>query len=596
MTKMIDHIEKSPINRLPFPLDWISRNPREVEKILSEMSVEDQARCVTQCPADQKQNLLTLSEQAEEVVYALPPEEIYQMVKVIGEGEALPVLSLVNCDQMQYIFDLEWWIGDKFQPKRALDWIVLLDKCDEAQTLEWFMTEEFDQKVMLMQALCKVYKQDEMTDSYADTEGLEHFSPDGIYDIFFKVQETGPIRKLLLLLWSNFPKVFNSLMEAIIWYPLTETVEKAYHWRMSRISDKGFPEIEEALGVYSPLDAESIKLQVPDAEDFSGAGDSSRVPPQYLLAQADISSFLGQCVAQLTDGNRLDAIHWELVCLANKVIVADREDPANIENREKIIHKVLGYINIALDLAAEGDLQKGKKLLERSWMQVLFQAGYHRLMSLKWQAESFLKEQGTYLDPLLTPFEKEQLTALIHRFPQVLHFVEEEETLEERNFETLDDILGADALLNRLAFMVRFSRQGLDLTESAMSRILIECDFPENKSNMDIITWMTTALARFSLFKEISCAPLPEVAAKSFLEVIFLPKIFNDEGRVCHDDIVQAFHDRLLQTPLAWTDENRAFLEIFIQRCVQNLEQQFGHLDLKSKIDWKYTHGLCLKL
>ena len=83
MTKIIDHFKKTPVNRLPFPLDWISRNPREVEKILSQMSVEDQARCVTQCPAEQKQNLLTLSEQAEEVVHALPPEEIYQMVKAI---------------------------------------------------------------------------------------------------------------------------------------------------------------------------------------------------------------------------------------------------------------------------------------------------------------------------------------------------------------------------------------------------------------------------------------------------------------------------------------------------------------------------------
>jgi uncharacterized protein DUF6178 len=594
MTKTIDSIEKSPVNRLPFPLDWISRNPREVEKIMSAMSVEEQARCIAQCPAEQKQNLLTLSEQAQEVVHALAPEEIYQMVKVIGEGEALPVLSLVNCDQMQYIFDLEWWVGDKFQPKRALDWIVLLDQCDEAQTLEWLMTEEFEQKVMLMQALFKVYKDDEMTDSYAGTEGLEHFSPDGVYDIYFKVQETGPVRKLLLLLWSNFPAVFNSLMEAVIWYPLTETVEKAYKWRISRLSEKGFPEIEEALGVYSPLGVESIKLKVPEAEDFSSA-EGFRVPPQYMLAQAEISSFLGQCVALLEDSNRLDAIHWELVCLANKVMVADRKDPADVESRGQVVRKVLGYINIALDLATEADPQKGKKLLERSWMQVLFQAGYHRLMNLKWQAETFLKEQGTYLDPLLTALEKEQLTALIHRFPQVLHTSIKEEILEELNFETLDDIQGAEALLSRWAFMVRFSRQGLDLTEPVMNRILTECDYPENKSSMDFTTWMTTALARFSLFKEISCEPLPQVAANSFLEVIFLPKVFSDEGRVCHEDIVQSFQDRLLQTPLAWTDENRGLLQGLIERCVHNLEQQFGRLELKKKIDWKYTHGLCLK-
>ena len=595
MAQIINSIEKHFIDRLPFPLDWISRQPREVEKILSQMSVEDQARCIMQCQADQKQNLLTLSEKAEEVVHALPPEEIYQTVKVIGEQDALPILSLVTPDQLQFIFDLEWWIGDKFQPKRALNWMDLLDKCDEPKALEWFMTEEFDQKVMLMQALIKVYKQDEMTDSYEGTEGLEHFSPDGVYDIFFKIEEPGPIKKLLLLLWSEFPQVFNSLMEAVIWYPVTITVEKAYHWRMARISEKGFPDIEEALRVYSPLDPEFIKLKVPDADDISEKRNY-RIPPQYLLAQADSTTFLGHCVALLEDGNRLDAIHWELVSLANKVMVADREDPANIEIREKVVRKVLGYINIALDLTAEGDPLKGKKLLERSWMQFLFQAGYHRLMSLKWQAEMFLKEQGTYLDPLLTSFEKERLMALIHRAPKVHDFVEGEESLQERNLETLDDIRGMDALLNRWAFMVRFSKLCLDLTERKMNQFLTECDCPENKSNMDFTIWMTTALARFCLVKEISCEPLPEVGARSFLEIIFLPKIFNDDGRVCHEDIVQSFNDRLLQAPLAWTDESRGFLKDYIYRCVQNLEEQFGKLDLKGRIDWKYTHGLCLKL
>lgn len=590
---MSNSIDKRGI--VPFPLDWISRKPREVEKMLSRMSIEDQVRAIMQCPDNHKQNLLLLSDKAKEVVRATPAEEIYHMVKMIGEQDALPILSLATSGQLQFIFDLEWWVGDKFQPKRALDWMVLLEQCDEPKALEWFMTEEFDQKVMLAQALIKVYKRDEMTDSYEGVEGLEHFSPDGVYDIFFKIQEPGPIKKLLLLLRSDFPSVFNSLMEAVIWYSLTATVEMAYHWRMVRISEKGFPDMEEAFGVYSLLNAESLKLAAPVSEDCDDEG-VRRIPPYYILARADASTFLGQCAGLLEDGNRLDAIHWELVRLANKVMVADREDPTNIETREKVMRKVLGYVNIGLDLAAEGDLLKGKKLLERSWTQFLFQAGYHRLMGLKWRAESFLKEEGTYLDFLLNAIEKEWLAALIHRFPCVPDFEQGEGFLQVKDFETLDDVRRMDVLLNRWINMVRFCRLCLDLTEREMNRLLMECDFPENKSSMDFITWMTTALARFTLFKEISCEPLPEVAARSFLDVIFLPKVFNEDGRVCHEDIVQLFHDRLLEASLAWTEESRGHLEGFIHRCVQNLEQEFGRVDLKVGIDWKYTHGLCVKL
>ena len=579
-------------HQLPFPVDWISENPREVEKLLSAMTVEEQARSVMQCPEEQKQNLLLLSEQALEVVQVIPPEEIYQMIKVIGEEDALTVLSLINEDQLQYIFDLEWWVGDKFQPKRALDWVDLLDKCDEPKILEWFMTEEFEQKVMLMQALIKVYKQDEMTDSYEGTEGLPHYSPDGVYDIFFKTQNYEPVKKLLTLLVAAHPSVFNSLMEAVIWYPLTPTVEKAYQWRNSRISERGIPDMEEALGIYSQLDPESLNLKVPDPLNFQDA-EIYQLPPQYLLAHADSASFLGQSLSMLQDQSRLDAIHWELTCLANKVMVADQEDPANLDNRKKIIGKVLGYINIGLELAAQSDSDNGRRLLKRTWMQFLFQAGYHRLMNLKWEAEALLKEQGAFLNLLFTTAEKEQMAALVYRFPQIN---DPRVPLQARDFGTLDDIESTENLLLRFKFKVRFSKHCLDLTTKSMNEYLEECDIPESKSEMDFIAWTTTALARFSLFKEISCRPLLEVAAKSFLELIFLPKVFNEDNKVCNEDIIESFHNQLLLVPMAWTDTDKKFLKQEIGLCVQNLETQFGRIDPKGDVEWKFTHGLCINL
>jgi hypothetical protein len=585
--------DKFSFQQLPFPVDWIASNPREIERLLSAMPVEEQARVVMQCPEEQKQNLLLLSEKALEVVAVIPPEEIYQMIKVVGEEDALTILSLATEAQLQFIFDLEWWIGDKFQPKRALDWVDLLDKCDEPKVLEWFVTEEFEQKVMLMQALIKVYKQDEMTDSYEDTEGLPHYTPDGVYDVYFTTQNYEPVKKLLTLLVAAHPSVFYSLLEAVIWYPLTPTVEKAYQWRNSRISERGIPDMEEALGIYSQLDPESLNLSIPDPLNFQDA-EVFQLPPQYLLAHADILSFLGQSVSRLQDPSRLDAIHWELTCLANKVMVADREDPANLENRTQVIGKVLGYINIGLDLAAEGDPEKGRRLLERTWMQFLFQAGHHRLMNLKWQAEALLKEQGTFLDLLFTVAEKEQMASLVYRFPKINAYMAEH--LQVRDFGTLKEVQSMENLLLRWAFKVRFSKQCLDLSERSMKQYLDICDIPENKSEMDFIVWTTTALARFSLFKEISCQPLLEMAAKSFLELIFLPKFFNEDNKVCNEDIIESFHNQLLLTPMAWTDSDKKFLKLEIGQCVQNLETQFGGIDPKGDVEWKFTHGLCVQL
>ena len=183
-----------------FPIEWIKTHPRKVEAILATLSLEEKARRVLNLSAVFQKELLVLCEDAVEVTQAIPAEEIYNMIKELGKEDSLFILSMASSEQLQYFFDIEWWQGDRFQPKKAMEWLETLDQCEEPETLEWFLNEDFEQKVMLLQSLIKVFKQDEMTDSYEGVEGLEHFSPDGVYDVFFKVKETKPLRKMILLL------------------------------------------------------------------------------------------------------------------------------------------------------------------------------------------------------------------------------------------------------------------------------------------------------------------------------------------------------------------------------------------------------------
>ncbi|SVC10220.1 uncharacterized protein METZ01_LOCUS263074, partial [marine metagenome] len=122
---------------------------------------------------------------------------------------------------------------------------------------------------MLLQALIKVYKKDEMTESYAGVENLPHITFDGVYDIFFKVSDFEPVREMIRLLRDQDPNLYFILMEAVIWYPVTPTVERAFRWRMTRTSARGIPEYEEALGIYSRLDPASLKVDAPTLDNFS---------------------------------------------------------------------------------------------------------------------------------------------------------------------------------------------------------------------------------------------------------------------------------------------------------------------------------------
>ena len=601
MTRKKDMNPTPPLERFPFPLEWVKSNPKKVEEALSRMSIPEQLRCVQSLRGKDQMDLLILSSQADQLVRLLPEEDIYFLVKEIGEEDALPILALVSEKQLQYLFDMEWWRGDKFLPQKAMDWLLWIEKANDRQLLHWLLTEDFDQKVMVLQSLIKVYKKDEMTDQYEGVEGLEHFTLDGVYDIFVKVADAAPLLKnLFKILHVEDQKVFFALLEAVIWYEITPTVETAYRWQRSRVEEKGIIPYEEALAVYSRLDADSLKLDAPSHEVFVDPDSPYAVAPVHPLSDTDPSTFFGQCLAMMKNHERVNAICWELMYLANKVMVADQQEYGNLDAHHETMRKVLGYINIGLELGAGGDIAKGESLLNQTWMQSLFQVGYAGVMRLKWEGEKLIKDSGLLLEYLLTPGYMDHLAASVARFPQigVMRTEDAEEAeinIQWRNLETLQDIQVLENFLNLARFYVRFARQSLDLSLEKIQELLKEARFPAAKEELDFKTLTLTALARFTLFKEIDCQPLLPEGAKSFLQTVFHVGIYQDESKVVNEDLMKAFRERLLETSLAWTPEDRERLDHLLRECVDTLQIQFGRLDLSGKIEWRFTRGLLLK-
>lgn len=584
---------------MPFPLAWLKDHPRKVEAILNGLPVIDQARCVLQVRGQQQQDMLLLSSQATAVVRALPAEEVYQMVKEIGEESALPVLSIISTSQLQYIFDVEWWQGHKFLPKSAMNWLELMDHANDQQILAWFGTEDFDQKVMVLQSLIKVFKNEDSPDEHEGVEGLPHFTPDGVHDIFFKVPEAQPVlTKVFKVLFSEYQKLFFALMEGVVSYLVTPTVEISYRWLLSRTEEKGIPSFEEAQGVYSLLDPEDLKLGIPGLNDFSGGASSQALAPSYLLADVDPTTFLGQCLAMLKNPGRFETLCWEIVYLANKVMVADLRNLSNLEHRREIMRKVLGYINIGLELGADGDIAKGENMLSQTYMQSLFQAGYSAVMRLKWEAETIIRENGLFVERVVPLGHRDHLAALVARFPQmgVLSLADEEaaETnVNWRDLQALQDMVILENFLLQVKFYVRFARQCLGLSERAIESLVAQAAHPKNPEDIDLTVLLLTAFAQYALFKKVSCEPLTEEAAESFMKIVFMAAIHADEPKVVQPDLLQAFRDTLLQSSLAWTSQDHEHLDQLLREGTHHLESQLGAV--RPPVEWQFTRVFLLK-
>ncbi len=596
---------------LPFPREWLHSAPEKVEQALNDLSIEDQARCFLMYSGLERQKLLLLSHNAFGLAQILPDEEIYHTVKEIGPVDAYPLLSVLSPPQVQFFFDMEWWGGDKFLPERAWQWFEWMDHANDQHILDWFETEEFEQKIVFLQAFIKVYKRDDATDQYEGVGEAPPWTPDGVYDLFFiNDDSSGLFKRIFIELYNSNAQLFRALMEGVLWYPITPTVEKAYQWRLSRTADRGLPDFEEAFSVYSKLDVLSLSENPPAPEDFEPEAGRQTLAPTFPLFEADPASFLGQCLARLKDIKRFDALCWELVMLANKVIVADQLDFGSLEARRDTLKKVLGYINIGLELGAGGDLQLGEKILNRTWMQSLFQVGYAGVMQLKWDVETLLRDHGPLVKQVPGPVVQEHLAAMIDRFPRigvhrmpqaVLEGLEGEEDgdidtpeIHWRHLESMADLQRLRYLQGQVLFRVRFVNMVLGLSIQDIEAMAERSRFPTTLQELDAVCLTVTALAHYAMFGQVACESLSEEAASSFLQVIFLPSPVPGDPRALNEDILEPFRARLEEMPLAWTDADREEMDRLMKEVEETLYQQFGGLNATLPIEWHFTRGLCI--
>ena len=228
-------------------------------------------------------------------------------------------------------------------------------------------------------------------------------------------------------------------------------------------------------------------------------------------------------------------------------------------------------------------------------MQSLFQVGFDQLKQIRSKASLFLKENGVYIENFILESDKEKLGALVLSFPKIAEKGLEDGAILWRDPEELNDIRGINKFLNRWNFYTRFAKKSLDLNAKKLEAKWGGFDFPEN-GKLELLTLVTTAFARHTLFKSLSCEPLTPGAAKSFLDIVFLASIFQDEGKMVDEDKLTSFEEALLDTPMAWTESDRELLRELLMQCVVNLEDQFGGLDFSRSIQWKYTQGLLITL
>jgi hypothetical protein len=191
----------------------------------------------------------------------------------------------------------------------------------------------------------------------------------------------------------------------------------------------------------------------------------------------------------------------------------------------------------------------------------------------------------------------DHLLSLTDKFPRI-GMVDPESSqeipeIQWRHLQSIEDIHRLESFLARCRFDFRFVKMVLGLSAQDIRKRTAR--FPKRVEDLDIVTFLLTALAHYTLFGHVACEPIAEEAAQSFLKVIFLPNPLPDEPPTVNSDVVDTFRTRLLERPLAWSEEDRAYFENLMVSLIQVLTDQFGRLNPKEPVQWHFTHGLWIQ-
>lgn len=492
-------------------------HPQELSRRLMQLKVKERLQVILQ-RAD-----------SEEVVASMPEQDFALSVKEIGAEDALPFLALARVDQLNHLFDLEWWQKYTLVPARALEWLHRLAKASEEKLLAWLYHVDFELLVSLFKKWITLSMAPEDMDPL---EAGDQLPPHTLDDTYFwdtrYPQYEHFIGQLLSLLFEVHQGFYRELMNSVLYAVDAETEEEAYQFHRGRLEDLAIPDYDNALEIYRFIRPEEIA----PAKNILKPHPDDRPAPAFALALLHEGDFLSRVLHGNEQPALMDSLQLELASLANKVVVADQLSLDNPETLHRAVDKATAYASLGLEIKAHGNAEMGLKTLREVYLEHLFRLGHTQVAKLRGRMRK-LAQQGwlSYWPKGLKCLEPEWMEGaelLLQRTPRYLRPVKDpggntkQAFAREDHIRTREDLFAVKHFIDVIISLGPLFRatpadpQGLSLAlwQEGQIRTLDEV-------TLGALIW--TAAARFQFSGSWEALPIPAKAWPAWFPVLQPP-------------------------------------------------------------------------
>jgi hypothetical protein len=412
-------------------------------------------RQLSQLSPRRRMEALTEAEDARALVRSLPEGELYTTIQDVGLADATELVQLASPKQFKAFVDLGAWKRDRVDPHAVLTWLRAARGDDPEEFLRKLHGMDLEVFEFMLREFTVVHDLEENPDVHPEGVALE--TPEGRYLIELKVEgvEQAALRSILNDLIAENPFESVRLLEATRWEVSSELEEAAYRFRQARLRDLGFPSLEEAMQLFSRVDA--------------GPAPARSAQTALAPAQGHVD-YLEAAFRGLTDVER-ENLEDELRGVSNAVLVAELADPGDLEAVRRVGEMVRDYLSLGLEHLSGGEPARAPEVARETPLQRVFQVGFSLTLALKFRAERLVKAPLARLDDtlLVLPEEAAAIEALRLKRPRRALRVEGAEPVP---FRSLKEIAASEALLARAEAQVELFRGLLGGTEAAAREVL----------------------------------------------------------------------------------------------------------------------------
>jgi len=300
-------------------------------------------------------------------------------------------------EQIQTIFDLALWSGDRLTPARIEPWIATLAALPSEVVTRFVAGLDVELVALLIRKGARIYDL-EIEAPPDESQGAFYSTPDGFFvlDVTGYRSEPDPAASqgapdagsdtgedataeaasgaseasadALIHVVDNLYKGDLDFARRILVGAKaeldSELEETAYRWRQGRLRDLGFEDAAAAREIYRPLDPASVRigelrpgtrvrpLASSEPDGAAGAPPERTRLPAPLEAELEGESAFARARARVTDTAEREELDVALYALANRVLAAAGVDPGDEDAGGAHLARLRGTLDLGIDYLA----------------------------------------------------------------------------------------------------------------------------------------------------------------------------------------------------------------------------------------------------